>query len=317
MTRHARTVAVGAGIVLLVAATTSTDAAILWLGLPGGGSAALTTRAGRLPWMRVPSADLPDVAGYALPAIADLDGDGVADALVGENGRDVLAFRNAGTTEVPRWERRTDWDPPVKDGGAPALGDIDGDGDADLLVGDADGSITAFENVGSRRVPAWRARKGWNLATGARQARPALGDLDDDGRTDLVVGTEDGTVLAFTGTGDGGTPFARAEGWDGPTWSARIAPAIGDVDGDGHADLIVADGNARSRAYGNTGSGWDEHRSWAPDDPGSGPAGPALADGELDPEPPPPPPHRRHHPRRGASRRSSWHRRSAALHRST
>src|SRR5262249_60973145 len=99
MTRHVRNVAAGAGLVLLVAVATSAHATILWLGLPAGGSAALTTRAGRLPWMRVPSADLPDVAGYALPAIADLDGDGVAPALVGGNGHDGLAVRNAGTPE--------------------------------------------------------------------------------------------------------------------------------------------------------------------------------------------------------------------------
>src|SRR5262249_18907842 len=138
-----------------------------------------------------------------------------------------------------------------------------------------------------RSAPAWRARKGWNLDTGALQARPALGDVDGDGRTDLLVGTQDGAVLAFTGTGDRATPFARAEVWDGPTWSARVAPGLGDLDGDGRPDLIVSDGNARSRAFQNTGSGWQERRSWAPDDPGSGPAGPALADGELTPEPPP------------------------------
>src|SRR5262249_10484502 len=90
--------------------------------------------------------------------------------------------------------------------------------------------------------------------------------------------------------GDAGTPFTRAEVWDGPTWSGRIAPGLGDIDGDGLTDLIIADGNAGSRAFRNTGTGWDEHRSWAPDDPGSGPAGPALSDGELGPAPPPPPP---------------------------
>jgi hypothetical protein len=45
MTRHAWNVAAGAGLASLVASATGAPGAILWLGLPGGGSAALTTRA--------------------------------------------------------------------------------------------------------------------------------------------------------------------------------------------------------------------------------------------------------------------------------
>ena len=47
----------------------------------------------------------------------------------------------------------------------------------------------------------------------------------------------------------------------------------------------MSDGGARSRAYRNTGSGWEEQKSWAPSDPGSGPATPALWSGELTPDP--------------------------------
>ena len=174
----------------------------------------------------------------------------------------MLAFRNAGTTEAPRWERRAAWDPPAKDAGAPALGDLDGDGDADLLVGDVDGGLTAFENAGTRTAPAWRARAAWNLDVGARRARPALGDVDGDGHLDLVVGTEHGEVLIFAGTGDREAPFVAAPAWDTPKGSSRGAPALGDLDGDARLDLVVTDGQARSRVYRNTEDGWDERRVW-------------------------------------------------------
>ena len=142
--------------------------------------------------------------------------------------------------------------------GAPALGDLDGDGDADLFVGDSDGGVSAWENTGDRSAPKWRARRGWGLETGLRQARPTLGDVDGDGRTDLVVATESGDVLTFLGTGDRGTPLARAEAWDGPSVSSRPAPALGDLDRHCRRDLRLSDAAARPRAYRNTGSGWEE-----------------------------------------------------------
>ncbi|MCW5891705.1 MAG: VCBS repeat-containing protein [bacterium] len=281
-----------AGAVALTVSATASNAAVLYLGLPNGRSIAYSTVGGAMPWKARATSDLPDVGGYAAPTFADLDGDGDHDALVGENGGLVQAWANVGSDAAPVWERRAAWDPGLDVGSAaaPALGDIDGDGDADLLIGAASGAIVAFANVGGVGGPKWQRRTAWDFAGGAQYARPAFGRLDGDARLDLLVGTAPGDVYAFLATGDPSAPFVRAPGWDLPRTSTRTNPGLGDLDGDGDFDVIVADGSARSVAYENTGRGWKLRSDWAIADPGSGPAVPALRPGELSATPPPPPP---------------------------
>jgi pectate lyase len=262
-------------------------AAVLYLGLPTGRSFAYVSASPGAPWARAVSADLPDVGSYAHPAFADLDGDGDFDAIVGEVGGTLSAYENTGSNAAPLWLRRPDWDPPAVfgNGTAPAFGDLDGDGDQDLLVGTNDGVVHGIENVGVHGTPAWRAQPAWDLPDLGSEARPALGDVDGDGHLDLLVGLADGTVLAFAGP----APFTRQPAWDPPPRSTHVAPALGDIDGDGRVDLVVEDTNAIGTAFRNAGGSWTPEPGWAPPDPGSGPGSPALLRGDTL-EPPPPPP---------------------------
>ena len=108
-----------------------------------------------------------DVGSYSAPALADLDDDGDLDLVVGEKYGDLYYYENVGSATSPSYEARTGSANPfdgfyyVYDSEHPALADLDGDGDLDLVVGEYDdvyyddGVLNYYENVGSAASPSY------------------------------------------------------------------------------------------------------------------------------------------------------------------
>ena len=130
------------------------------------------------------------------PVFADLDNDGDLDLVNGHNDGTVSYIENTGTATAPDFTQRSGADNPF-DGidtgynSTPALADLDGDGDLDLIAGGRDGALTWFENTGTASAPAFIQRTGTdNPLDGinfTNQGKPSLADLDGDGDLDLVV----------------------------------------------------------------------------------------------------------------------------------
>lgn len=88
------------------------------------------------------------VGANAMPTFADIDNDGDQDLFVGSSEGRVAYYENVGTPGAPQFVRRTNHfaETQALREGAPAVVDIDGDGDNDLFIGTQRGGLHFYRN---------------------------------------------------------------------------------------------------------------------------------------------------------------------------
>ncbi|HUF26124.1 MAG TPA: VCBS repeat-containing protein [Gemmatimonadaceae bacterium] len=218
--------------------------------------------------VQFPPADPVLTSGYNAPAFGVLgDPRGRLELVMGVLGGAYNPNRTAaenlyylGRTPDDAWDVRTRALLPMIDVGSesiPALVDLDGDGDLDLLLANkidpaAPGTsrIYHFENVGSPSAPAFRLRGALPIE-GRYHLAPAFGDLDGNGRPDLILG-QWGPSLAWYRNVDGTLVLADSAIVT-ITRGSNTVPALGDLDGDGDLDLVIGEASGWLNFYRNDG----------------------------------------------------------------
>lgn len=158
-----------------------------------------------------------EVGEGAYPVFVDFDKDGLMDIAVGNNGyyqsngslKSKLAmFRNFGSTTQPKFQL-VDYDYSTISqhnlvGFSPAFGDIDADGDKDIIAGLADGSLVYFENTAASGNWASYTLVSTNYQSidVGQNATPQLVDVDRDGLLDLLIGERSGNVNYYRNKGN-------------------------------------------------------------------------------------------------------------------
>ena len=217
------------------------------------------------------------LSSMPVPFFTDIDNDGVEDLLVSpfdpnpmscEGQNSVWLYLNKGTNHNPDFQLYTksflqDQMIDVGTGAYPVFADVDGDGLTDLVIGSIGDMDTIYYNNGvlqtyrTARLALYK-----NVVTGQKPVFqlydkdfgglsalktmglvPTFGDLNGDGRIEMLVGTAEGRLLYFD------ADFNLVDDdflhFDKP-WSA---PCLFDVDDDGILDLVVGEGSGKLSFY--------------------------------------------------------------------
>jgi hypothetical protein len=212
--------------------------------------------------------DYPDVSlnadANATPALADIDLDGDIDLLVGHRGNTLYHFENTGTSTNPVWAQQTSNYGDISEAGEglqPTFIDLDGDTDLDLLIGLC-GQLIWYERSGSAADPAWFRHADDPIGYGGScGTSPSVGDWDNDGDADLVVGEHWGNLRFFRNNAL--FTWAEQEYKIPIELGGDSAPALADWDNDGDLDLLLGQAHGEVHQYTNVGN--KTKPNWRPD----------------------------------------------------
>lgn len=182
----------------------------------------------------------------AAPAFADLDGDGDFDIVIGFFTGRMAFFENTGTPAAPTFSLVTSHLGTIDVGNnaAPCFGDLDNDGDLDLMTGRSDGLLRVYRNIGSATSLMLHPDSILVTMGGTsigQESVPQCFDRDGDGDLDIVAGNKEGILVLLENTGTAAFPkFGPAlPAFDGVRTTLNAAPWFTDADGDGDLDLFL------------------------------------------------------------------------------
>jgi len=219
-----------------------------------------------------------DVGTMALPVLADISGDQIPDLIIGNIGyfesyddinfiteynSRITYYRNIGTATDPKFEFVTDDLAGISSTGftriAPAIADLDGDGDNDMIFAENNGSLSFYRNVAppNQEADFVLVEDTFMGQLFGIQPTPLLFDVDGDNAKDLLVGQHNGNIRLYLNQGDSTNPIYTLSATDTlggifnyyPGYKSNAVPFIGKIDGGTSNILVVADGDGNLLYY--------------------------------------------------------------------
>jgi len=166
-----------------------------------------------------------DVGENSKPVFFDHNGDGLLDLIIANRGYHTIngvvnklkstltLYENTGSADSPsfsfvtadysRLNETYDTEPNRFYELYPAFGDIDADGDEDMIIGEGDGQLYLFENTAgpNKEATFTLTRPHWQNIDVGLAATPFLFDIDEDGLLDLIIGERNANLNFYRNEG--------------------------------------------------------------------------------------------------------------------
>jgi len=193
-------------------------------------------------------------------ALCDINGDGDLDLVCGNSDQLSTAYLNLTPPleSLPSWESVS---PATNRTKSVALGDVDNDGDLDLVCGNggAEAMVSTLYRNDAGRL---ETTPSWSSGESQYTASVALANVNGDGRIDLICGNQGIDGEASTVYENDGAAFTTAPTWVSEPEDVTTSIAAGDVNGDGFVDLVCGNGGDSSAVYLNLGTTFDTRPAW-------------------------------------------------------
>ena len=176
------------------------------------------------------------------PEFIDIDFDNDFDLFVGDYNGKIKFYENSGTLDSPEFLDRSYLNN-IDLGffSVPEFCDIDNDNDYDLFIGNYNGQIYFYENIGdSINFNFIESSFNINLSENYARSAPRFVDFDYDNDYDLLIGTEENGLIIHWNIGSANNPiFVEDSCLDIPYFGNNVKPVIDDIDNDGIMDIIL------------------------------------------------------------------------------
>ena len=190
-----------------------------------------------------------DVGMFACPAIADLDGDGLIDLLIGNSDGRLYHYEqdsdnSSSFTGITGYFNSID----VGYHASPVFTDLDGDDKLDLLIGEGEGNINHYEQVAQYSTDFNLINESFELIDVGSHSNPTITDLDGDGLMDLMISNTPDLTQTYTTISHYEQDFVNStsftlvtETFNSILENRKICTAFTDINNDGALDFFYGD----------------------------------------------------------------------------